>query len=167
MNEITAREAFDLFKPETCVFVISVDSNKKPNGMIAGWNMKCSADPPLFAVALSRTGYTHELIRGSKEFVIAVPNKLLEAEVNLFGSLHGNETDKFELTKIKTEKARFVHSPLLSEATLNLECQLDNEIEAGDHIIFIGRILCSYKNEGKKVLLNMKKVEGTRIFEEF
>ena len=86
MKEIIPKEAFDAFKPENCVFVISVDNKGKPNGMVAGWNMKCSVDPPLFAVALSKRGNTQKLIRESKEFVIAVPNKKLERAVEFFGS---------------------------------------------------------------------------------
>ena len=66
MGKVSVKEAFDKFKPESCVFVISVDENSKPSGMIAGWNMKCSANPPLFAVSLSKKGYTHKLIRQSK-----------------------------------------------------------------------------------------------------
>ncbi|MCX6815511.1 MAG: flavin reductase family protein [Candidatus Aenigmarchaeota archaeon] len=167
MEEVSAEEAFDKFKPESCVFVISIDKHGKPNGMIAGWNMKCSSEPPMFAVALWKKGYTHRLIQQSKEFVIAVPNKELEKEVEFFGSKHGNEVDKFGETKIETAKAKFVKSPLIKNATINFECKLEKEIDSGDHVIFIGRILASYVNKNKKVLLNMRKAANKRIFEEF
>jgi len=62
MIQISASEAFNKFKPESCVFVLSIDENNKPSGMIAGWNMKCSSNPPLFAVALSKKGNTQKLI---------------------------------------------------------------------------------------------------------
>ncbi|RLE42730.1 hypothetical protein DRJ48_02865, partial [Candidatus Woesearchaeota archaeon] len=52
-------------------------------------------------------------------------------------------------------------------ATINFECKLFKEVDSGDHIIFIGKIVASYINKDKKVLLNMKKVDGKRIFEEF
>ncbi len=167
MEEVSIKETFDKFKPESCVFVISVDKNGKPNGMIAGWNMKCSSEPPLFAVALSKKGYTHKLIRQSREFVIAVPNKELEKEIEFFGSTHGDEVDKFKETKIEIEKAKFIKSPLIKQATINFECKLEKEVDSGDHIIFIGRILTTYVNKDKKVLLNMKRVKGKRIFQEF
>ncbi len=167
MKRVTPREAFDRFKPESCVFVISVEPNGRPSGMIAGWNMKCSYEPPLFAVALSRSGYTHRLIRQSKEFVVAVPNKGLQSAVECFGATHGNEVDKFKETALATLPAKHIRSPLIRDATLNFECTLEREVEAGDHWLFIGRILAAYWNEGKKVLLNMKKVDGKRVFEEF
>ena len=167
MEKISIKESFDKFKPESCVFVISVDKNGKPSGMIAGWNMKCSGEPPLFAVSLSKKGYTHKLIRKSREFVIAVPNKEQEEALVLFGSTHGNEVDKFAETRIETEKAEFIKSPLLKNATVNFECELFKEVDSGDHFIFIGKILASYINIDKKVLFNVKKVGDKRIFEEF
>lgn len=167
MNKVTPKEAFNKFKPENCVFVISIDEDGKPSGMIAGWNMKCSINPPLFAVSLSKKGYTHKLIQESEEFVIAVPNKSIESELVFFGENHGDEVDKFEVSGIETEAAKFVKSPLIRNATINFECKLYNQADSGDHIIFIGEILASYMNDDKKVLLNTGKVDGNRIFKEY
>lgn len=167
MKEISIKEVFDKLKPESCVFVVSIDKDGKPSGMIAGWNMKCSYNPPLFAVSLSKHGYTHKLIQQSREFVIAVPNKNLQKELEFFGSTCGDKIDKFQKSGIKTSRAKFVKSPLIKEATINFECKLENEVDSGDHIIFIGKILASYINKNKKILMNMGKLKGKRIFKEF
>jgi len=167
MEEVKPSEAFNKFKPESVALVISVEKNGRPSGMTAGWHMKCSSDPPLIAVTLSKKGYTHKLIMESKEFVIAVANKELEKEIIYFGGKHGDEVDKFKETGIETEKSKFIKPPLIKKATINFECRLEKEVEAGDHIIFIGRILASYINKEKKVLLNMKTIGDKRIFEEF
>jgi len=166
MKEISPKEV--VFRPYSCVFVISWDEkNKKPRGMVAGCYMKCSSDPPLLAVALWKKGYTHKLIRKSKEFVIAFPNKKLVEEVEFFGSTHGDKVDKFKETGIKTLKAKYVKSPLLKDATINLECKLYKEINVGDNIMFIGKILAAYINPNKKILMVYKKFNGKRIFKEF
>jgi flavin reductase (DIM6/NTAB) family NADH-FMN oxidoreductase RutF len=167
MNEINIDEAFEALKPESCIFVISIDENGRPSGMINAWHMKVSRNPALFAIALSKNGYTHKLIQQSKEFVVAVANKGLEKEVLFFGTKHGNEVDKFKETGIETVKAKSIKSPLLKEATINFECVLENEVDAGDHIIFIGKILNSYINPEKKVLAGMKKINNERVFQEF
>jgi flavin reductase (DIM6/NTAB) family NADH-FMN oxidoreductase RutF len=167
METANIKDAFSKFKPETCVFVISVDKQGNPNGMVAGWNMKCSLQPPLFAVALSKKGNTQRLIHESKEFVVAVPNKSLEEQVCFFGSVPGNDVDKFAESKIATTPAKHVKSPLLQDATINFECALENMVEVGDHYLFIGRILAAHITKGKKVLLNMGKSDGERVFEEF
>lgn len=168
MKEFCVEDAFRRLKPENCYFVISVDGNGKPNIMVACWAMKCSLDPPLFAVSLSKKGYTHDLINKSREFVVAVPNKKLEKELMFFGSIHENKVDKFHESGIKTKKAKFLKSPLLDDATFNFECSLEKEVDAGDHTIFIGKILAAHDGGRKKVLLNMKKLaNGKRIFKEF
>ena len=167
MTEVPIKVSFAAFKPESCIFVISVDKAGKPSGMIAGWSMKCSIDPPLFAVALSKRGHTHKLIRGSKEFSIAVPNKELEPAMIFFGSNHGDRVDKFAETQIEVENAKFTKSPLIKKATLNFECQLEKEVDAGDHVIFIGKIVASYANKDKKILFNTGRIDNKRIFKEF
>jgi len=169
LKEVSPKKAFEKFKPEGCVFVISWDKkNKRPSGMIAGWYMKCSAKPPLFAVSLWKKGYTHKLIRQSREFVIAVPNKKLEKAVKFFGSKHGNKINKFKKTKIETLSSKYLKSPLIKEATINLECKLEKEVDSGDHIVFIGKVLTAYLNtKRKKILLNLGKIGGKRKFKEF
>jgi flavin reductase (DIM6/NTAB) family NADH-FMN oxidoreductase RutF len=166
MKEATIKEAFNKFKPESCVFVISVDGNGKPNGMVAGWHMKSSSEPPCFSVCISKKGNTQRLIRESREFVVAVPNKELEDEVMFFGSNHGYDVDKFKETRIDTIPAKAIKPPLLLKATINLECRLINEAESGDHLIFTGQIVAAHMNPEKKILFNMKTVDGKRVFEE-
>jgi len=167
MDEVSIDEVFEVLKPETCAFIISINEDGHPSGMINAWHMKCSREPALFAVALFKSGYTHKLIQQSKEFVVAIANKEMEEDVLFFGTHHGNEVDKFKETGIETAKAKYIKTPLLKNATINLECRLEKEVDAGDHIIFIGKVLGSYANPAKKVLMGMKKNDGKRSFQEF
>lgn len=167
MQEVNFEDVFAKFKPEAAVFVVSINHQGRPNGMICGWQMKCSAKPPLFAVALSKRGYTHKLIEDSQEFVVAVPNKELEEQLKYFGSCHGDQVDKFKESGIETIPAKKIKSPLLKKATINMECKLFKEIDAGDHFIFIGEIVAAYLNPEKKILFNIKKVGQERVFAEF
>jgi flavin reductase (DIM6/NTAB) family NADH-FMN oxidoreductase RutF len=75
--------------------------------------------------------------------------------------------DQYQNILIDFIPAEMIRSPLLGKATINLECELFKEVEAGDHIVFMGKVLVTYVNKEKKVLLNMKKVDGKRVFEEF
>jgi len=166
MEQVSYAEAIGKFKPEQCVFVISVNEQGEPNGMICGWAVKCSVEPPLYAVALSKKGNTQDLIRKSQEFVVAIPNKELEEELKYFGSVHGFEIDKFAESKIETMPAQKIKPPLIKNATINFECQLFKEVDCGDHYLFIGEVLASYMDKDKKILFNMKKVDGERVYQE-
>lgn len=168
MKKIEPYLAFKKFRPEHCVFVLAYDEkHSRPSGMVSGWNMVCSSKPPMYAVALWKEGYTHKLIQKEKEFVVAVPNKGLEKELEFFGSTHGDIVAKFEESKIQSSPAETVKPPLLTDATINYECKLVNMFESGDHFIFVGEVTTAHINEEKKVLMNMKKIDGKRIFQEF
>lgn len=168
MKSLSIVEAVKKFRPEKVVLVIAYDNkNNRASGMVAGNSTFCSSDPYMIAVALWKEGYTHNLIHEKKEFVVAVPNKKLKKTIEIFGNLHGDVVDKFKKAKLLTEKADLVKAPLLSEATINYECKLVKEVETGDHITFIGKIVAAHVNEDKKILLNMGKKDGKRIFKEF
>jgi len=70
-----------------------------------------------------------------------------------FGSKSGRDIDKLAQFECKTEPTKEIDSALLSDAVANFECKLNSQAEAGDHIVFIGEIVCSHKNtESKKRL---------------
>jgi flavin reductase (DIM6/NTAB) family NADH-FMN oxidoreductase RutF len=166
MKEVDIYEAYDALKPESLNFIISIDENGKPFGMANAWSMKCSREPALYAICLSKKGYTHKLIQQSKEFVVAVANKDLEEALVYFGSNHGDEVDKFAETGLETMPAKSIKSPLIKKASFNFECVVEKEVEAGSHILFIGKILHSYVDLDKGVLIGKRKVDEKRVFEE-
>lgn len=168
MKQILTSKALKSLKPERVVFVISYDrKNKRPSGMVCGWSTICSSDPNMIAVCLWKKGYTHKLVQDTKEFVVAVPNKGMEEAIHVFGENHGDKVDKFKSSKVRTSEAKFVKVPLLSDATMNFECKLEKEVDSGDHILFVGKVVASWVNEDKKVLINMGKKEAKRVFQEF
>jgi flavin reductase (DIM6/NTAB) family NADH-FMN oxidoreductase RutF len=70
-----------------------------------------------------------------------------------FGSKSGREIDKFAEFECETEKAKEIDSVLLTDAVANFECTLDSQVPVGDHIIFVGTVVCSHMNaEPKKRL---------------
>jgi len=148
MKTVSISKAVEKYKQDNIIFVIAFDEkNKRPSGMVAGWTTICSADPYMLAVALWKKGYTHKLIHGTKEFVVAVSNKKLKKAIDVFGGQRGDKVDKFKLSKVASVPAKLVKPPLLSAATINLECKLVKEITTGDHILFIGKIVAAHIDE--------------------
>jgi len=129
--------------------------------MIANWHTKCSMDPPLFAVGLSKRGNTQRLIRESREFVVAIPNKDMVEAVKVFGTAHGNQIDKFKESGVETMRGE-LKTPLLKDATANMECKLFKEVVTGDHYLFIGEVV-SAPVQDKKMLFNKSK-DGVREY---
>lgn len=133
--------------PEWVVLVVTQDAAGRVNVMPAGWAMFAASDPLLFAIAIARDHYTHELIEQHGEFVIAVPAPGMEEAIRTFGSCSGREVDKLATCPVQTMPAAQVKPPLLVGARANLECVLYSRAEAGDHTIFIGRIVAAHEDD--------------------
>jgi flavin reductase (DIM6/NTAB) family NADH-FMN oxidoreductase RutF len=150
---------------EPTVFVLSIDANGKPNGMAAGWNMKCSYDPPTLAIALDEDNNTHKLILESKEFVVVVPTPELREQLEYFGSVSGANIDKIAESGIATMPASKLKTPLLADARLNFECKLRSYAKPADHYVFFGTLVAAHLNEEKDQLFYTgREKEGKRTF---
>jgi flavin reductase (DIM6/NTAB) family NADH-FMN oxidoreductase RutF len=70
-----------------------------------------------------------------------------------FGSKSGRDIDKFAEFECTTEPANQIDSLLLADAVANFECTFESQMVAGDHFIFVGKIVASHVNtEAKKRL---------------
>jgi len=147
IKEVSFSEAMRRKYPEWVVLITTVDKNGKPDVMPAGWAMIASHQPPMFAISVGHGRYTHELISNQKEFVIAFPGPGLEKTIEDTGSCSGRDVDKFNQFGLNSLEAKGVKPPLLSGCVVNLECKLEGELEAGDHTIFLGRVVAAYVDE--------------------
>ncbi len=146
-------EAIKTKYPEQVVIAIARDRNGKANPITLGWTMIVSGKPPMMAIAVASTHYSIETIRHSKCFCLAFPSSDMADAALFFGSKSGRDIDKLAEFDCKTEPAKAIDSVLLTEAVANFECTLESETVAGDHIIFVGKVVCSHINtEPKKRL---------------
>jgi len=136
--------------PEQVVIAIAKDKAGRANPVTLGWTMIVSGNPPMMAIAVAKTHYSTEAITHSKSFTIAFPASQMADAALFFGSKSGRDTDKFAEFDCKTEPAKAIDSLLLSDAVANFECTLESQIPAGDHIIFVGKIVCSHINTEPK-----------------
>ena len=144
--------------PEQIVLVTSVDTMGKPNIITMGWSMFCSGDPPMVAISVGKTRYSHRLISQTKEFVYTFPGEDLEKEMLYCGTHSGRDVDKFKETGLTAVKAKLVKPPLIEECIANFECQVVGKHDAGDHTIFVGKIVAAWISEkarDKRRLFNL------------
>ncbi len=139
--------------PEQVVIAIAKDRQGKANPVTLGWTMYASGDPPMMAIAVAKKHYSIEAITHSECFTIAFPSSDMADAALFFGSKSGREIDKFAEFECETEPAKEIDSVLLTDAVANFECALDSQVPVGDHIIFVGTVVCSHMNtEPKKRL---------------
>jgi len=136
--------------PEQVVIAIAKDKKGKANPVTLGWTMIASGDPPMMAIAVAKGHYSVKTIRHSKCFTIAFPAAEMFDAALFFGTRSGRDTDKFADWDCNIESAKIIDSVLLSDAAANFECKLEWQKAAGDHIIFVGKVVASHVNTKRK-----------------
>ncbi len=122
------------------VILVSASSGGKDNFMPASWCFPLSFDPPLFGVAISPKRFTFGMVRESGEFVLNVPGAELKEKVEKYGRHSGRDCDKFAESGLTREKSEKVGAVSIKECLASIECKVVGEHEAGDHVVFVGRV---------------------------
>jgi flavin reductase (DIM6/NTAB) family NADH-FMN oxidoreductase RutF len=149
-KQVEYQEAIKTKYPEQVVIAIARDKDGKANPITLGWTMIVSGKPPMMAIAVSSTHYSIGAVRHSKSFTISFPSSDMADAALFFGSRSGRNVDKFAEFDCKTQSAKVIDSVLLTDAVANFECELQSQTEAGDHIIFVGKIVASHTNTTPK-----------------
>jgi flavin reductase (DIM6/NTAB) family NADH-FMN oxidoreductase RutF len=136
--------------PEQVVIAIAKDKNGRANPVTLGWTMIVSGEPPMMAIGVYKGHYSIKCIRHSKCWTLVYPSSDMAEAALFFGSHSGRKTDKFAEFPCKTASAKKIDSILLTDAVANFECRLVKQIPTGDHITFIGQVVCSHVNTKRK-----------------
>jgi len=156
LRQVSPQEALKKKYPEQVACAVCADAEGNPNIIPLGWLMQTSFKPPMCAISVGHTRYSHDLIEARGEFVAAFPGEGYEDDVLYCGNHSGREVDKFANTSFTPEEAISVEPPLIGEAIANLECRVDGALETGDHTIFSGEIVAAcLRDDAKRRIYNM------------
>jgi flavin reductase (DIM6/NTAB) family NADH-FMN oxidoreductase RutF len=128
--------------------VTSVDSDGEPRGLTTTAVTSVSLDPPLLLVCVAHESRTLPAIRHSGRFAVNLMHDTADQTALRFASkLEG---------KFEGRAWRFGRygNPLLHEDALAwAECRVEQEIDAGDHVVVIGRVEHGLAVEGERAPL--------------
>lgn len=133
--------------PEQVVIAVTKDAQGKYNPITLGWTMITSHEPPMMAISVGHTRYSLGAIRQAREFVIAFPSSSMAEDALFHGTNSGRDMDKLAECGTRTQQAAEIDSLLLADAVANFECRLESELETGDHVILVGRVMASHVSE--------------------
>jgi flavin reductase (DIM6/NTAB) family NADH-FMN oxidoreductase RutF len=132
--------------------LLTCRADGRDNIITLDWHMPLSFEPMMFAVSIGKTRYSLEIVRSSKVFVANFMGHVSENGVLFCGRNSGRNADKFASCGLKKEEAKTVDCPRIVEALAYLECEVVNEIEFGDHILFAGKVThAEVKKDGKRL----------------
>ncbi len=138
--------------PAKIVLAIVQDTNGKFNMITIEWFMRTSTNPPMFAISIGHSRYSHQCLQNIRFFNLSFPTAKMVKIAKFCGELSGRDCNKFAETKVKWFAGRLAKFPILKDAKANFECKVITQIKSGDHTIFVGEVKYSWLNEEGKVL---------------
>lgn len=136
------RSAFGAFA--TGVTVITTrQADGIPRGFTANSFTSVSLDPPLLLVCLAKSAHSCEVFAEARHFAV---NVLSEAQKGISGLFASRAPDKFEQCAWSPGHADM---PLLTGALAQFTCVRHKLVDAGDHLILIGRVEDFATGEGQ------------------
>ncbi len=165
MKKVAFSETEQFWKrPERVVLAVSLKPDGSGNIISLGWKMRTSFKPPMFAISVGKTRYSHELILENREFVLAIPCESVAKDVLYCGTHSGRSVDKFAHTRFTPLESSIVRAPLIEECIANFECRVAGSMDTGDHTIFAGEVVASWLSDSpEKNLLSIGDESAYRL----
>jgi flavin reductase (DIM6/NTAB) family NADH-FMN oxidoreductase RutF len=120
--------------------VLGVEEEKDNLGVI-DWHMPVSIHPMKYAISVRSDDNLKGMISKAGNFVVNFMDVKHKSIVLKCENQDGLFTDLFARIGISKSEADMVESPRIREAKEVLECEVEHELESGDHTIFIGRVV--------------------------
>jgi len=124
------------------LYVIGSYKDDKINGQIANTVIQVCSEPPSISVCINKGNLTHEFIQESRVFTASILSQDTPLSfIGNFGFKSGRDADKFEGVNYRIGKTK---APIvLDNALAYMEAEVINEMDAGTHTVFLGRLVDS------------------------
>ena len=128
------RRAFGNFATGVTI-VTTVDADDVPAGFTANSFTSVSIDPPLLLVSIAKSAYGCDIFTTARGFAV---NILAQDQRELSNRFARAGADKFA---DQVWHAGISGSPVIDNVVAWFDCEHHEQVDAGDHIILIGRVL--------------------------
>jgi flavin reductase (DIM6/NTAB) family NADH-FMN oxidoreductase RutF/rubredoxin len=150
-----------LFKVSYGLYVVCSGSKEKGNGYISNTVFQVTSDPPRFATCCNKENHTAGLIQSSGVFSVSVlQNDASAGTIGTFGYKSGIDTDKLNGMELRYGVTGV--PIVLNDAIAFLEFKVEETIDVGTHLMFIGELVQSEvldENADPLTYLHYRKVK--------
>jgi 3-hydroxy-9,10-secoandrosta-1,3,5(10)-triene-9,17-dione monooxygenase reductase component len=119
----------------TGVTIITAMDGNEPVGISANSFTSVSLDPPLVLFCAAKDSTTWPRIKAAGNFTVNVLNEHQEDVSRVFAT---KGADRFSRIGWRESSAG---SPVLHDSLAYIDCEIEDEHDAGDHVIVVGRVL--------------------------
>ncbi len=120
------------------LFVVTARSGGQETGMLASWVQQCSFDPPQVSVAVRRDREVIAWLTPGAALTVNVLDATQTDMIVHFGRGFPLGAPAFEGLDVERPDGA---PPVLSDSLAYLECRVVERLPAGDHDLFIARVV--------------------------
>jgi flavin reductase (DIM6/NTAB) family NADH-FMN oxidoreductase RutF len=118
----------------------------KPNFNTIAYVGIAQSKPPMIAISMDKSRYTHRGIVANRTFSINIPSEEMAAVADYIGIYSGSKVDKSKLFNLFY--GELYTAPMIEECPINMECELAEKMDFGvKNDLFVGKIIQSYAEE--------------------
>ena len=136
------RDVFGAFATGVTV-VTTLQSDGTPRGFTANSFTSVSLDPPLVLICIAKSAHSCASFIEAPHFAI---NVLGEDQKTVSGLFASRAPDKFDQVRWRAGAAGM---PLLDESLAGIVCSREKVVDAGDHVILLGRVIDHQAGDAK------------------
>ncbi len=149
MRQLPLGRVYRLLEPGPVVLVTTA-LRGRANVMTMSWQTMMEFEPPLVGCIVSNRNASFDMLRKTRECVIAIPTVELAAQVVGCGNTTGRKVDKFARFGLTPLPASLVGAPLVAQCYANLECRLADARMVPKYNFFVLRVLRAWIDPGRK-----------------
>jgi flavin reductase (DIM6/NTAB) family NADH-FMN oxidoreductase RutF len=120
------------------LFILTARHGRQETGMLASWVQQCSFEPPQVTAAFAKDRWLLEWMTEGAAFAVNVLGEGQKQLMSHFGK--GFEPGEKAFEGIDVQRNGDA-APVLTAAHAYLDCRVVKRIEAGDHVLVIGRVI--------------------------
>lgn len=135
--------------PTGVTVVTTLDTDGAPRGLTSNAFSSVSADPPLLLVCVDKRSQTLPALEAAGAFVV---NFLAAGRHALSSTFASRSPDKFAGVSWEPSAVANGAPILVHDVVAYAECVIHQRVEAGDHVILIGRIEAGATRPGSPLM---------------
>lgn len=142
------------------LYVVGSRAGERRNAMTLNWATQVSAEPKLLAIGVEKHALTHDLVAEGGVFSLCVLDREDRAAVRKF-------TKPVDVDPAASTMNGFAFhdgptgAPILDMAVSWVDCRLHQQVDLGDHTLFIGEIVDAGFQKGEET--PVLRMEDTRM----
>jgi flavin reductase (DIM6/NTAB) family NADH-FMN oxidoreductase RutF len=136
------------------IFILTLARDRIETGMLASWVQQCSFAPPQVSVAIRRGRNIIGLLGDGTSFTINILEAAQTDMVGHFGRGFDLGEDAFAGLEVRRTAGK---GPVLEEALAYLECAVVGRLPAGDHDLFLGRVVSGELLDEGQPMVHVRK----------